>query len=104
MGKALAVLDAHLATRTYLVGDFVTLADIVACCNLLPGMVNVMDGKFMQEFGNVQRWFTTCVAKPEFSSVMGTVTVAKKAKKAAKRRGRGCRDGPPFNSRTHARK
>lgn len=82
--KALAVLDAHLATRTYLVGDFVTLADIVACCNLLPGMVNVMDGKFMQEFGNVQRWFTTCVAKPEFSSVMGTVTVAKKAKKAAK--------------------
>jgi len=33
--KVLEVLDAALATRTFLVGERVTLADITVVCNLL---------------------------------------------------------------------
>ena len=37
MKTALGVLNDHLHTRTYLVGDAVTLADIIAFCNLFMG-------------------------------------------------------------------
>lgn len=33
--KALATLNSHLLTRTYLVGERVSLADITVCCTLL---------------------------------------------------------------------
>ena len=33
--RGLAVLQAHLTGSTYLVGNAVTLADIVVCCSLL---------------------------------------------------------------------
>jgi len=32
---ALGVLNQHLLTRTYLVGEHITLADICVACNLL---------------------------------------------------------------------
>ncbi len=35
--KGLALLDRHLARRTYLVGHAATLADIVGVCNLYHG-------------------------------------------------------------------
>ena len=41
MKTALGVLEAHLLTRTYLVGDAVTLADIITFCNLLMGFTHV---------------------------------------------------------------
>ena len=40
--KALGVLDAHLAQRTFLVGHAVTLADIVAGANLFHGFTKVL--------------------------------------------------------------
>ena len=33
--RSLAVLNQHLATRTFLVGERISLADIAVCCNLL---------------------------------------------------------------------
>ncbi len=39
--KALGVLEGHLASRTFLVGHNVTLADIVACANLYNGYTKV---------------------------------------------------------------
>lgn len=33
--KCLAYLNAHLLTRTYLVGERISLADITVACNLL---------------------------------------------------------------------
>ena len=41
MKTALGVLEAHLLTQTYLVGDAVTLADIIAFCNLFMGFTTV---------------------------------------------------------------
>lgn len=44
--KVLGVLDAVLATRTFLVGERVTLADITVVCNLLLLYKHVRLGMF----------------------------------------------------------
>lgn len=36
LNRTLAVLNNHLLSRTYLVGERITLADIVVACTLLP--------------------------------------------------------------------
>ena len=69
--RALAVLQAHLSSNTFLVGSAVTLADIVVCCSLLNAFKLVMDEKFLAPYKAVVRWFTTCVTQPEFLAVLG---------------------------------
>lgn len=39
--KALKVLDGYLLEHTFLVGEAVTLGDIIAACNLYLGMTKV---------------------------------------------------------------
>ena len=39
--KALKVLDGYLLEHTFLVGESVTLADIIAACNLYNGFTKV---------------------------------------------------------------
>ncbi len=41
MKKALSTLEAYLQSHTFLVGDAVSLADIVAFCNLYLGFTKV---------------------------------------------------------------
>lgn len=41
MQKALKVLDGYLLEHTFLVGEAVTLGDIIAACNLYLGMTKV---------------------------------------------------------------
>jgi len=69
--KALAVLEKHLLYRTYIVGDAVTLADIVTACALLYPMKMVMDPSFRKPYPSVVRWFITVVNQPQFAAVMG---------------------------------
>ncbi len=42
--KALKVLDGYLLEHTFLVGESVTLADIIAACNLYNGFTKVHYG------------------------------------------------------------
>lgn len=68
---ALGVLNQHLLTRTFLVGERITLADIAVACNLLNLYQLVLDPEFRQPFQNVNRWFTTLVHQPQFEAVIG---------------------------------
>lgn len=77
--KALASLDAVLATKTYLVGDAVTLADVVGVCNLWLGFTKLFDAAYRASVPNVTRWFDTCVHQPAFAKVLGDVPLADKA-------------------------
>lgn len=74
--KLLSSLDQVLKTKTFLVGERVTLADIVVACALLGGFRVVFDGKLRKPFKNVCRWFTTIVNQPEVAGVVGSVTLA----------------------------
>ncbi|BBG96219.1 hypothetical protein Prudu_004966 [Prunus dulcis] len=59
--RALGALNTHLASNTYLVGHFVTLADIIVTCNLLIGFTKLMTKSFTSEFPHVERYFWTLV-------------------------------------------
>ncbi|PIO15418.1 hypothetical protein AB205_0084960 [Aquarana catesbeiana] len=74
----LATLDSHLQTRTFLVGERVTLADITVACSLLWPYKQVLEPSFRQPYGNVTRWFVTCVNQPQFHAVLGEVKLCDK--------------------------
>jgi len=76
--KCLAMLNGFLETRTFLVGERITLADIALSCNMLMLYAQVMDPKFREPFGNVNRWFLTCINQPHFKAVLGEFTLCEK--------------------------
>merc|ERR1712119_179450 len=91
---ALKTLNDHLLTRTFLVGERVTLADIAVACTLLNLYKQVLDPAFRKPFMNVTRWFTTVVNQPHAKDVLGAVPLASKmaefdAKKFAEFSGKG---------------
>ncbi|NXI32083.1 EF1G factor, partial [Sterrhoptilus dennistouni] len=76
--RVLGVLDGHLRTRTFLVGERVSLADISLVCALLWLYKQVLDPAFRGPFGNVNRWFLTCLNQPQFKAVLGEVQLCQR--------------------------
>jgi len=76
--KAMTALNEHLLHHTYLVGERVTLADVVVACTMISLYQNVLDPGFRKPFGNVNRWFTTIVNQPQVKKVVGAIKLAEK--------------------------
>lgn len=74
----LTLLDAFLLSRTYLVGERITLADISVACTLLNLYKEVLDPNFRKSFVNVNRWFVTLVNQSQFKAVLGEVKLCEK--------------------------
>lgn len=74
--RSLGALNTHLASNTYLVGDSVTLADIIMTCNLSIGIKNILTKSFTSEFPHVERYFWTMANQPNFKKVLGEVEQA----------------------------
>jgi len=77
--SALNALNQHLLTRTYLVGERITLADISVACTLLHLYQYVLDPTFRKPYQNVNRWFTTIVNQPQVKAVIGDFSICVKA-------------------------
>merc|ERR1711962_402809 len=106
---AMKPLNDHLLTRTYLVGESVTLADIAVACTLLNLYKQVMDPNFRKPFMNVTRWFTTVINQPNAKGVLGAVALCSKmaefdAKKFAEFSGKGAGDEKPKEEAPKAEK
>merc|ERR1712018_564857 len=91
---ALKTLNDHLLTRTFLVGERVTLADIAVACTMLNLYKQVLDPSFRKPFMNVTRWFTTVINQPNAKDVIGSFALCSKmaefdAKKFAEFSGKG---------------
>lgn len=71
--RALAALNTHLASNTYLVGHSVTLADIIMTCNLTLGFSRILTKSFTSEFPHVERYFWTMVNIPSFRKILGEI-------------------------------
>jgi len=56
--KALGILNDHLVHRTFLVGERISLADIVMFTTLQMLYTHVFDPHFRKPFANVNRWFS----------------------------------------------
>jgi elongation factor 1-gamma len=72
-------LDAHLKTRTFLVGERLTLADVSLAADLLLAYQHVADESFRTPFVNANRWFTTVVNQPNVRKCLGEVVLCVKA-------------------------
>ncbi|GJZ40507.1 elongation factor 1-gamma-like protein [Tanacetum coccineum] len=73
---ALKALDTHLTSHDFLVGDSVTLADIITACNLLYGFKLLMSKKFTSKFPHVEKYFWAMINRPKFQDVIGKVKQA----------------------------
>ncbi|XP_044532837.1 valine--tRNA ligase [Gracilinanus agilis] len=75
LGRALGPLEERLRLHTYLAGEAPTLADLAAVTALLLPFRYVLDPPARWAWGNVSRWFMTCVQQPEFRAVLGEVSL-----------------------------
>jgi len=85
--KVLEILEKHLVDKTYLVGERISLADVVVATSLHRLYEKVLDPAFRKLFVNANRWFTTIVNQPEYLSVAGPTTLAAKMEVAPKGEG-----------------
>lgn len=74
----LQFLNNYFLTRTYLVEERITLADIVVACSLLNLYQYVLDPAFRKPYGNVNRWFATIINQPQVKSVIGNFVLCSK--------------------------
>jgi len=79
---ALKTLNAHLADNHFLVGDNLTIADIVAAGTLILGFQTVLDAAFRKSMPDVSEWFERVVGLPSFVRRCGYMRMTKKAVKA----------------------
>lgn len=73
ISRHLDALNKILLTRTYLVGESVTLADVAVACVLLPAYQHAFDASTRSKSANVLRWFSTVTQQPNVKSVIGDV-------------------------------
>jgi len=76
--KVLQIINEHLSTRTFLVGERISLADIVVSTSLVYLFKHVLDVGFRKPFAHVLRWFNTLINQQQFVEVVGEVVLATK--------------------------
>lgn len=83
--QVLHALEAHLASRTYLVGERITIADIAAAVSLAAvwGDEKALPAAVKASLAHVGRWFSTLRHQPHFVAVLGAPASAAAAVAAA---------------------
>lgn len=75
----LSHLNKVFLSKTYLVGERISLADISVFCALLNLYTLVLDPAFRKPYTNVNRWFETILNQPNVKKVVGQVKLCEKA-------------------------
>ena len=76
--NVLAALNARLLHNTFLVGERISLADIIVFATLLHAYEHVLDPSYRAQFGSVTRWFTTILNQPQVKAVVKSFTLCSK--------------------------
>jgi len=74
----LRVLDSVLVSRTFLVGERISLADVAVCLALLPACIHVIDPAARMGLRHVSRWFNTIIHQDRVQAVLGDVKLCTK--------------------------
>eukprot|EP00246_Nothoceros_aenigmaticus_P007221 TRINITY_DN2089_c0_g1_i8.p1 TRINITY_DN2089_c0_g1~~TRINITY_DN2089_c0_g1_i8.p1 ORF type:complete len:471 (-),score=115.59 TRINITY_DN2089_c0_g1_i8:800-2161(-) len=69
--RALGALNTYLASATYLVGDAVTLADIVVVTGFVQAVRSGIGKQLLSEFPHVERYYRTGLNQPAFKKILG---------------------------------
>ena len=70
-------LEKTLASRTYLVGQRVTLADLVLAAHLARGFEWIFGDAWQEQFPNITRFFTTVANQHIYKNVAGDLKICK---------------------------
>lgn len=70
IAAALARLQSTLVNKTFLVGERITLADIVVFCSLAQLFQHVADPTFRKPYFAVNRWFNTILNQKQTQAVV----------------------------------
>jgi len=81
----LKYLNTTLLPKTFLVGERISIADIVIFTSLLPAFVHVLDPQVKKPFVNVNRWFTTILHQPQVKKIVGSVKLCEKPAQVKKK-------------------
>jgi len=76
---ALTILEKHLATRTYLVTERITLADVSLAAELQSAFSTTVDAALRAKLPNLIRHFETIVNHPKLAPVFGSTAFVEKA-------------------------
>ena len=77
--RALKTLDAHLATRTFFVGERITLADITVAIHAQRAALVTFDAPLRAELKNLVRHFQTVINQPQFKGIIDHFDLVEKA-------------------------
>jgi len=69
----LHILNEYLLTRTYLVDERISFADISVALDLVAAYQHVLDDSVRANLTNLNRWFQTIINQPNVKSVIGDV-------------------------------
>lgn len=72
------VLNDTLASRKFLTGDNITLADLSVATNLLLAYEWVMDTSFRSPYPNTNKWFESVVNQPEVKKALPAFKLCEK--------------------------
>jgi len=70
--KQFHILDNFLRDNTFLVGERVSLADILVSLTIYDVYCHVLDESLVKGYRNLTRWFLTLINQDHFQSVIGT--------------------------------
>lgn len=73
-------LNKTLLSKTFFVGERVTLADISIFTALMPLYEHVFDAQSRKKYQNLNRWFHTMLEQPEVREVVGNFIFCEKQK------------------------
>merc|ERR1719391_709287 len=79
----MGILNTHLQTRTYMVGERLTIADIALASALVEPFRRVFDPEARAKFPHVTRWFTTLINQDFWKKVQGDVKFCEKSETPA---------------------
>ncbi|CAH2314037.1 elongation factor 1-gamma [Pelobates cultripes] len=78
--KVMSVLETHLRTRTYMIGERLSIADVTIVSALVLPYMLVFDPIFRKPYISVNRWFTTCVNNTAFVEALGNVALCEETR------------------------
>eukprot|EP00026_Physarum_polycephalum_P017918 Phypoly_transcript_19306.p1 GENE.Phypoly_transcript_19306~~Phypoly_transcript_19306.p1 ORF type:complete len:222 (+),score=39.05 Phypoly_transcript_19306:49-714(+) len=74
--RYLAAINTHLTNKKFLLGDQVTLADIVLFCAFINPMKNLLGPQLREAYPAFTEWWLRCSNEPNFKSVTGEIPLA----------------------------
>jgi len=77
--RALHILDAHLSTRTFFVGERITLADITVATSVQQAASVTIDAPLRAQLPNLIRHLETVINQPQFKDVFQPTQYIEKA-------------------------